>query len=78
MHISRCSALLALLLNTVEALAAVDNHGGKGGEKKQWTGIWATMPQLTEPANLPPAPYVSSNIFQMNRTRIKRRNECSR
>lgn len=25
-----------------------------------WVDTWATMPQLTEPANLPPAPYVSS------------------
>ncbi len=24
-----------------------------------WVDTWATMPQLTEPANLPPAPYVS-------------------
>ncbi|KAK8874929.1 GDSL-like lipase acylhydrolase [Apiospora arundinis] len=68
MHISRCSALLALLLNTVGALAAVDNHGGKGGEKKQWTGIWATMPQLTEPANLPPAPYNATGVVFQNAT----------
>jgi hypothetical protein len=27
---------------------------------KHWVDIWATMPQLVEPANLPPAPYVSS------------------
>jgi hypothetical protein len=26
---------------------------------KHWIDTWATMPQLTEPANLPPAPFVS-------------------
>jgi hypothetical protein len=26
--------------------------------KHHWVGTWASMPQLTEPANLPPAPYV--------------------
>lgn len=24
-----------------------------------WVDAWASMPQLTEPANLPPAPFVS-------------------
>ena len=24
----------------------------------QWVGAWTAMPQLTEPANLPQAPYV--------------------
>jgi hypothetical protein len=34
-----------------------------------WVDAWASMPQLTEPANLPPAPFVcqyvdaSSNLY---------------
>lgn len=28
--------------------------------QSQWVDIWTTMPQLTEPANLPPAPFVCS------------------
>lgn len=27
----------------------------------QWVDIWTAMPQLTEPANLPPVPFVCSN-----------------
>lgn len=66
MHIPRSSKLLlALLLNSVVALAATENHGNH--DKKHWTGIWATMPQLTEPANLPPAPYVSKIKKKRNR-----------
>jgi hypothetical protein len=26
-----------------------------------WVDAWASMPQLTEPANLPPAPFVRSS-----------------
>lgn len=61
-----CSALLALLSGGTLALAqilAVPNPPvppAPLGPKNHWTGIWTTMPQLTEPANLPPAPYVSS------------------
>ncbi|ORY66257.1 GDSL-like Lipase/Acylhydrolase [Pseudomassariella vexata] len=31
-------------------------------EKRHWVDIWATMPQLTEPANLPPAPYNQTGV----------------
>ncbi|KAK7969034.1 hypothetical protein PG988_008107 [Apiospora saccharicola] len=67
MHIPRCSKLLlALLFNSVVALAATEDHGSH--DKKHWTGIWATMPQLTEPANLPPAPYNASGVVFQNAT----------
>jgi hypothetical protein len=29
-----------------------------------WIDTWATMPQLTEPGNLPPAPFVSSILSE--------------
>ncbi|KAK8140248.1 hypothetical protein PG984_000314 [Apiospora sp. TS-2023a] len=67
MHIPRSSKLLlALLVNSVVALAATEDHGSH--DKKHWTGIWATMPQLTEPANLPPAPYNASGVVFQNAT----------
>lgn len=31
----------------------------KRQRENQWVDIWGTMPQLVEPANLPPAPFVS-------------------
>lgn len=27
-----------------------------------WITVWGSMPQLTEPGNLPPAPFVSSTV----------------
>ncbi|KAK1834790.1 SGNH hydrolase-type esterase domain-containing protein [Podospora conica] len=35
---------------------------------KHWVDIWATMPQLVEPANLPPAPYNGSTGVFVNST----------
>ncbi|KAK8087958.1 GDSL-like Lipase/Acylhydrolase [Apiospora hydei] len=70
MHISRWpTLLLPLLLNSVAALATTDGHANhEEGGKKHWTGIWATMPQLTEPANLPPAPYNANGVVFHNAT----------
>ena len=41
-----------------------------------WVDAWASMPQLTEPANLPPAPFVSTKALSIKmyanfRARIK-------
>lgn len=42
-----------------------NNGMAKGHSKDQpwtnWVSAWTTMPQLTEPANLPPAPFNGSN-----------------
>jgi hypothetical protein len=42
-----------------------DNGLAKGHSKDQswtnWVSTWSTMPQLTEPANLPPAPFNGSS-----------------
>lgn len=32
----------------------------KRQKDNQWVDIWGSMPQLVEPGNLPPAPYVSA------------------
>lgn len=49
-------ALMALA-NRVESLPQPQRNG-RSNEVDHWVGIWATMPQLVEPANLPPAPFV--------------------
>ena len=46
----------ALVLST--AVEASPAHGHPRDDKK-WVSIWGTMPQLAEPHNLPPAPFVS-------------------
>jgi hypothetical protein len=39
------------------ALALVGLAGaGARGDEGRWVGTWAAAPQLTEPANMPPAP----------------------
>lgn len=34
------------------------NDHGEEGKDSHWVNIWTAMPQLVEPANLPPAPFV--------------------
>lgn len=48
-----CAILLALQTWTAEGL----EH--RQSQKKHWVDIWGTMPQLVEPGNLPPTPFVS-------------------
>ncbi|WP_129844072.1 SGNH/GDSL hydrolase family protein [Streptomyces sp. RFCAC02] len=35
-------------------------HSGTGG--RHWVNIWTAMPQLTEPGNMPPAPFTQENL----------------
>jgi len=44
-------AVAVLLLSARLAVAECGKH---------WVDIWASMPQLVEPHNLPPAPFVST------------------
>ncbi|KAI0392146.1 SGNH hydrolase-type esterase domain-containing protein [Xylariaceae sp. FL0594] len=41
--------------------AALRPHPNKGSH---WVATWTSMPQLVEPANLPPAPFTGSGVFQ--------------
>jgi hypothetical protein len=36
-----------------------------------WVDTWAAMPQLTEPANLPPSPFVSDDLIDILLARSK-------
>jgi hypothetical protein len=52
------TCLLALFVST-EARPSI--HSKRHPSNLKWIPTWGSMPQLTEPANLPPAPYVGSN-----------------
>jgi lysophospholipase L1-like esterase len=48
------------------ALAAPAAAGGRGPHDARWVGTWAASPQLTEEANLPPAPgFVDTTLRQV-------------
>ena len=50
--------ILALAL--VWTSSAVQATGGKPAPGRSWVNTWTAMPQLTEPGNLPPAPFTGS------------------
>ncbi|ETS87090.1 hypothetical protein PFICI_00918 [Pestalotiopsis fici W106-1] len=56
--------LLVLLFSTL-TIAHSESRGGSGAK---WVDIWAAMPQLTEPANLPPAPFNDTGVVFQNST----------
>jgi hypothetical protein len=57
MLVSKFLSLLAASAGLVAA-AQVDKIR-PNPSNGHWVDAWASMPQLTEPANLPPAPFVS-------------------
>lgn len=70
----RWSALFVLLVAfifSIPVTAASLNSRGSAYQRVaqapfkngHWVDIWATMPQLTEPGNLPPAPYVRNILI---------------
>lgn len=48
---------MRVLLTLILALGWAQASTCLGGKQKQWVDLWTAMPQLTEPANLPMAPY---------------------
>jgi lysophospholipase L1-like esterase len=69
-------ALTAAAVATPAAIRAVgegnpDAHGAAGAASQagaHWVDTWVSMPQLTEPANLPPAPFTQANLVLANST----------
>lgn len=60
----KLAALVASVLPaTASALASPPTYGGITPKPRDghWVDTWGTMPQLTEPANLPPPPFVGLN-----------------
>ncbi len=54
---------LSIVLGLVLGLSNASIHKRHG---KHWVDTWVGMPQLTEPANLPPAPFVSPSYITNN------------
>ncbi|MFC8536384.1 SGNH/GDSL hydrolase family protein [Streptomyces sp. NPDC057249] len=58
-------ALCATLAAVSPALGAGDAHsGGEPGPRERgahWVSTWTSMPQLTEPSNMPPAPFTGDD-----------------
>ncbi|MET7856898.1 SGNH/GDSL hydrolase family protein [Streptomyces sp. NPDC005318] len=63
---------LAATVATASAVGAVDTEGARSASglvvdakaqqaKKHWVNTWTSMPQLTEPSNMPPAPFTQDN-----------------
>ncbi|KAH7076215.1 SGNH hydrolase-type esterase domain-containing protein [Paraphoma chrysanthemicola] len=73
MIFSRLAVLLAGVIGSVQADAAEGNVVSKRAIRPNpsnghWIDAWASMPQLTEPANLPPAPFNQSGAVFVNST----------
>jgi hypothetical protein len=65
MILSRLAVLLVGVATFVHGKAHGSAHVAKRSihpnpSNGHWVDAWASMPQLTEPANLPPAPFVRS------------------
>jgi len=55
--------IVGLVISESVVLSHQTGHR-KRHDDKHWVDIWASMPQLTEPANLPPAPFNgTSSVF---------------
>jgi lysophospholipase L1-like esterase len=77
----RSSVLVVVALLTAAVIAgpsvvaaiAHGDSGAAGGEVSartggQWVDSWVSMPQLTEPGNLPPAPFTQDNLVLADST----------
>ncbi|MEC3981811.1 hypothetical protein QMK34_41925, partial [Amycolatopsis sp. H20-H5] len=49
---------LAVLALLAAGLTAAPASGHQRPASRHWVNTWTSMPQLTEPANLPPAPFL--------------------
>ncbi|KAI1852343.1 hypothetical protein JX266_002521 [Neoarthrinium moseri] len=61
----RAALLLVLFIFGSLGLATDQKNDCK---KNRWVDIWASMPQLTEPANLPPVPFNGTGVVFENTT----------
>jgi lysophospholipase L1-like esterase len=70
-------ALVWMIMATPAAVHAVTPAGkdgarsharGAGGVGAHWVDTWTAMPQLTEPGNMPPAPFTQSSSVLANAT----------
>lgn len=70
------NALTALLaLSATGTVARPLSPGQEDGSDKEWITVWGAMPQLTEPNNLPPEPFVSAAAVTGDRGRYQNRRQ---
>ncbi|CAG8933728.1 unnamed protein product [Penicillium salamii] len=60
--------LVHFLICVVYSAPVLDTRGGLIGEDSHWVNVWTAMPQLVEPANLPPFPFNGSDSVFENTT----------
>ena len=48
--------------------ALLGRHSGSGRNRDRWLHTWTAMPQLTEPHNMPPAPFTGSDAVLVDTT----------
>jgi len=67
--VKRFPAVAALACAALLALApAARAGGGPAFDPRPWVDTWVTMPQLTEPNNLPPAPFTGTDAVFVDST----------
>lgn len=60
--------LTATLVTTSQAVGTEDGAGFGPQTHAQWVNTWVSMPQLTEPGNMPPPPFTGDNLVFANST----------
>ncbi|MFI2204888.1 SGNH/GDSL hydrolase family protein [Streptomyces sp. NPDC020192] len=71
--LSVCVLVLTLIVTGSAVRALLDRPDsapaqGGSGTRSHWVNTWTGMPQLTEPANLPPAPYTGEKSVLVDTT----------
>ena len=64
----RRRAMLGLGGAAVPAVLLGAGPAGAAGRGRRWTHTWVSMPQLTEPGNLPPAPFTGASSVLVDTT----------
>src|SRR3712207_6990130 len=59
---TRRSLLAAVSGSAVAVAAAPAPAEAHGGPSRHWVHSWVSMPQLTEPHNMPPAPFTGDGV----------------
>jgi lysophospholipase L1-like esterase len=68
------AVVVAVAALPVTVVRSVGGHSGEGSPPTapppaaHWVNTWAAMPQLTEPGNLPPAPFTQDNLVLADTT----------
>src|SRR5688500_7546523 len=61
-------AATGVLAPTAAAAAGTSSAEAAPRAGEHWVGTWASMPQLTEPGNMPPPPFTQDKLVMANAT----------